>query len=211
MQFLNRYDAARRLIPLLDKYKHESGVVLAVPRGGVPLGFYIAKHFNLPLELLMTKKIGHPLHQEFAIGSVSLNDHLVDFREGIKDSYVESEIKSIRQFLQERYKKFMGGRKPVDLKNKIVIITDDDIATGNTILATIKMMRKQNPKKIIVAVPVAPVESANKIKKQVDDFICLHITTEFWGVGQFYEDFSEVSDDEVMHLLKEANRFGRAP
>src|SRR5204863_9769462 len=105
MLFHDRYDAALQLIPHLEKYKKERGVVLAVPRGGVPIGYYIAKYFNLPLELLMTKKIGHPLHEEFAIGSVSLEDHIIDELYDIPPEYLENEIKQIRQSLQERYKK----------------------------------------------------------------------------------------------------------
>lgn len=205
MMFRNRYDAALKLIPFLEKYKNERGVVFAIPRGGVPIGYYIAKHYNLPLELLLTKKIGHPGNEEFAIGAVSLEDYIIDERHNIPESYIENEIKRIRESLKERYKKFMGDRKPVDMEGKIVIIVDDGIATGNTLLAAIRMMRQKHPKKIVVAIPVAPREAAEKIKKHVDDFICLHIADDFYGVGQFYLDFSEVSDEEVIRLLKDAN------
>lgn len=205
MLFKNRYDAALKLIPFLEKYKNERGVVFAIPRGGVPIGFYISKHYNLPLELLLTKKIGHPGNEEFAIGAVSLEDYIIDERHNIPESYIENEIKRIRESLKERYKKFMGDRKPVDMEDKIVIIVDDGIATGNTLLAAIRMMRQKHPKKIVVAVPVAPREAAEKIKKHVDDFICLYIADDFYGVVQFYLDFSEVSDEEVIRLLKDAN------
>lgn len=205
MMFKNRYDAALKLIPFLEKYKDERGVVFAIPRGGVPIGYYISEHYNLPLELLLTKKIGHPRNEEFAIGAVSLEDYIIDERHNIPESYIESEIKRIRESLKERYKKFMGDRKPVDMEGKIVIIVDDGIATGNTLLAAIRMMRQKHPKKIVVAVPIAPREAAEKIKKHVDDFICLHIADDFYGVGQFYLDFSQVSDDEVIHLLQESN------
>ena len=113
--FRNRYDAALKLIPFLEKYKNERGVVFAIPRGGVPIGYYIAKHYNLPLELLLTKKIGHPGNEEFAIGAVSLEDYIIDERHNIPESYIENEIKRIRESLKERYKKFMGDRKPVDI------------------------------------------------------------------------------------------------
>lgn len=205
MMFKNRYDAALKLIPFLEKYKNERGVVFAIPRGGVPIGYYISKHYNLPLELLLTKKIGHPLNQEVAIGAVSLEDYIIDERHNIPEYYIENEINRIRESLKERYKKFMGDRKPIDVKDKIVIIVDDGIATGNTLLAAIRLIRQQHPKKIVVAVPVAPREMAEKIKNQVDDFICLHKADDFYGVGQYYLDFSQVSDDEVIHLLQEAN------
>jgi len=205
MVFRNRYDVAMRLIPYLDKYKNERGIVLAVPRGGVPIGYYIAKNYNLPLELLLTKKIGHPGSSELAIGAVSMEDYIIDERHNIPQEYIDKEVKKITESLKERHKKFMGDRKPVDVENKIVIIVDDGIATGNTLMSAIKLIKTKHPKKIVVAVPVAPLRTANKIKNEVDDFICLHTPTEFLGVGQFYEDFSEVSDEEVIHFLREAN------
>lgn len=205
MIFHDRYEAAMKLIPLLAKYKNEEGVVLAVPRGGVPIGYYIAMEYNFPLEILLTKKIGHPGSSELAIGAVSLENEVIDDRHNISDAYIEEQVQIIRKSLQERYKKFMGDRKPMDLENKIVIIVDDGIATGNTILAAIKMIRAKHPKKIVVAVPVAPPRTARVIEKEVDDFVCVSIPEEFFGVGQFYHDFSQVTDREVIELLKEAN------
>ena len=211
MIFHDRYDAAMKLIPLLSKYKNEEGVVLAVPRGGVPIGYYIAMEYNFPLEILLTKKIGHPGSSELAIGAVSLENEVIDDRHNVSDAYIEEQVRIIRKSLQERYKKFMGDRKPMDLENKIVIIVDDGIATGNTILAAIKMIRAKHPKKIVVAVPVAPPRTARVIEKEVDDFVCISIPEEFYGVGQFYHDFSQVTDNEVTRLLKEANsRVGMA-
>jgi putative phosphoribosyl transferase len=207
MRFKNRNDAAQKLIPYLNKYRNESGVVLAVPRGGVPIAYPIAKAYNLPLELLMTKKIGHPAHPEFAIGAVSLEDHFIDDQFGVPQTYIDNEIKKIRESLKERYKLFMGNHKPVGLENKVVIIVDDGVATGNTILSAIKMLRKSNPKKIVVAVPVAPPDTAEKIKRYVDDFICLSTPVPFIGVGLHYLDFTQVSDEEVIQLIRDANQF----
>jgi putative phosphoribosyl transferase len=205
--FKDRNDAAQTLLPHLKKYRTEQGVILAVPRGGVPVAYPIAKAYNFPLELLMTKKIGHPAHSEFAIGAVSLEDHIVDRRIEIPQSYIDNEIIRIRENLRERYKYFMGNHVPLALENKIVIIIDDGIATGNTILSAIKMLRKKNPKKIVVAVPLAPAQVIEKIKKQVDEVICLQSPEPFIGVGLHYEDFTEVSDSEVIHLLTDANHF----
>lgn len=211
MQFNDRYDAAMQLIPHLKKYAQDQEVVFAVPRGGVPIGYYIAKHYNLPLELMLTKKIGHPWSEELAIGAVSLEDHIVDERSEVSEEYIEKAVKKIRADLQARYKKFMGeDHKIMDLKSKIVIIVDDGIATGNTMLAAIKMLRKKDPKKIVVAVPVAPPDTITKIRQYADEVVCLYSPEDFFGVGQFYRDFSEVSDEEVMELLKEANMFGAA-
>lgn len=205
MQFKNRKDAALRLIPLLSKYKNEKGVVLAVPRGGVPLAYYISKHYGFPIDLLMTKKIGHPRNSEFAIGAVSLEDHIISEKQNVPQAYIDEKVRSIREDLKERYKLFMGDYQPLDLKNKTVIIVDDGVATGNTILSAIPMIRKQGPKKIVVAVPVSPPDTARKILKEVDDFLCLYLPDDFFGVGYHYYDFSQVPDEEVMLLLKFAN------
>jgi putative phosphoribosyl transferase len=210
MHFENRQDAAMQLLPHLEKYRNKEGVVLAVPRGGVPMGYYISKELQLPLDLMMTKKIGHPVNSEYAIGAVSLEENYLEDRTGVPPDYIEKEIPRIRQQLKERYRYFMGEKKPVDLKNKIVIVVDDGIATGRTMIASIKMLRRKHPKKIVIAVPVSPVESAEKIKKLVDELICLHTPEEFYGVGMFYEDFSEVTDEEVISILKELNETGKA-
>jgi putative phosphoribosyl transferase len=206
MLFKDRYDAALKLIPYLEKYRHEPGIVFAVPRGGVPIGYHIAKNYNLPLELLLTKKIGHPWNKELAIGAVSLEDDIIDEHHHIPQSHIEKEIAKIRESLKERYKRFMGDRKPADVKDKIVIVVDDGVATGNTLFSAIRMIRHRHPKKIVVAVPVAPVETADKLKKEVDDFICLYTFENFGGVGLYYSDFSQVTDEEVIQLLKEVNR-----
>ncbi|MBL7724525.1 MAG: phosphoribosyltransferase [Chitinophagaceae bacterium] len=205
MYFIDRYDAATQLIPLLEKYRNEKGVILAVPRGGVPIGYYLAKHFNFPLDLLMTKKLGHPANGEFAIGAVSLEGSIVEETKGVPEQYIREETQRIREQLEERYKKFMGDKKPVDIKGKTVIVVDDGIATGRTILSTIKLLRKKEPGKIVVAVPVSSGEAAKRIKQVVDDFICLHTPYPFYGVGNFYDDFSQVEDEEVLQLLNELN------
>ena len=196
-------DAALQLVPLLSKYAKENGIVLAIPRGGVPLGAIIAKHYHFPLELLLTKKIGHPNNPELAIGAVSLTSEILDDRFTASDEYVANEILNIRQSLKDRYKKFMGDRHPSELHDKTVIIVDDGIATGNTIMAAIKMIRAQQPARIIVAVPVAPFRTARKLEELVDDFICVATPDEFYGVGQFYADFGQVSDEEVIALIND--------
>jgi putative phosphoribosyl transferase len=203
MHFSDRFEAAAALIPLLSKYKEDPGVILAIPRGGVPVASPIAKSLGFPLELLMTKKIGHPLYPEFAVGAVSLEDHTVDPSFHIPGAYIESEVKRIRRSLRDRYKEFTGDHVPVTLRNKTVLIIDDGIATGNTVLSSIKMLRQQQPARIIVAVPVAPADTIAKLRAEVDDVICLYIPDPFYGVGMHYTDFSQVSDDEVRRLLEE--------
>ena len=210
MLFSNRYDAAMQLAPLLEKYKNEEGVVLAVPRGGVPLGYYLAKHLDFAFDLLMTKKLGHPANEEFAIGAIGIEDSIVEENYNVPYNYIEQETERIRKELLENYKKFMGNKQPVDIRNKVVIVVDDGVATGRTILATLKMLRNKKPKKLVVAVPVASAEAAERISQEVDDFICLYTPEPFFGVGRFYHDFTQTTDEEVMMLLKELNARGKA-
>lgn len=201
--FNNREDAALKLAEKLEKYKNTNGIILAIPRGGVPVGFTIAKKLKLPLEIILSKKIGHPFNSEYAIGSVTL--HNIILNENIKDvskEYIQKERLEILNKLKEKYKIFMGEKKQTDLKNKTVIIVDDGIATGNTILAAIEDIKQNKPKEIIVAAPVAPKSVASKLSKLVDDFICLELPIEFMAVGQFYKNFSQVNDEDVIELIK---------
>lgn len=205
MQYIDRHDASLKLIPLLEKFKKDKSVVLAIPRGGVPIGYYIARTFHFPLDLLLAKKIGYPSNKELAIGAVSLEDEIIDHYPYISRDYIEDQIFEIRESLKQRYKKFVGNRSPIDLKNKTVIIVDDGIATGNTLMAAIKMIRRKQPKKIVIAVPVSPTDAAKKIKAEADEFICPMITSDFVGVGSYYLDFTQVTDNEVMLFMNKIN------
>jgi predicted phosphoribosyltransferase len=201
--FVNRNDAALQLANKLEKYKDESGVVLAVPRGGVPIGYIIAKHLHFDLDLLMSKKLGHPYNEEFAIGAVGLEDEIIEETQGISPEYIDEEVMNIHSQLKERYRKFMADKQPIDITGKIVIVVDDGVATGRTILATLQMLRRKNPRKLIVAVPVSSVDAAERIGKEVDEFVCLQTPFPFLGVGRFYQDFSQTTDQEVINLLKD--------
>lgn len=130
MYFTDRYDAAMQLAHRLEKYKNEEGVILAVPRGGVPIGYYLAKHLNFALDLLMTKKLGHPLNEEYAIGAIGLEDSIIEEMDNIPAEYLEKETIRIREQLKKRYQKFMDRKEPIDLKGKTVIVVDDGIATN---------------------------------------------------------------------------------
>lgn len=200
--FKNRNEAATLLAEKLEHYKNKNGIVLAVPRGGVPIGYIIAEKLGLPLEIILSKKIGHPLSPEFAIGAVTLQGLVsYDRMSDVSESYIKEEANRIQKELAVKYKLFMGDRKPTDLEGKIVIITDDGIATGNTLAATIDTIRKSNPEKIVVAVPVAPPDTADRFRNLADEFICLDEPYGFSAIGQFYYDFSQVSDEEVKELL----------
>lgn len=206
MYFNDRHDAAVKLARALEQYRNRNGVVLAIPRGGVPIGHYLAKQLGFAFDLLMTKKIGHPLHPEYAIGAAGLEDLIIEERESAPEEYLETEVTRIRSQLKERYRQFMGDRAPVPLGGKIVIVTDDGIATGRTILAALKMIRRNHPDKLIVAVPVSSLLAAERIAEEVDEFVCLYTPSPFDGVGRFYRDFSQVEDEEVAALLKDIPR-----
>lgn len=205
--FKDRYEAAMLLAKKLEKYKNKNGIILAVPRGGVPIGYYIAKELDLPLEIILSKKIGHPNNPEYAIGSVSLHGKIINENlTGVPMDYINKEADRILVGLKEKYKLFMGNRKATDLKDKTVIVVDDGIATGNTILATLEMLKTRKPKEIIIAIPVAPPDTARKLSKLVDEFICLDTPEDFMGVGQFYRNFEQVSDEEVIKFLDDASK-----
>ncbi len=201
--FKNRTEAAILLAAKLAKYKDKDGIVLAIPRGGVPIGCIIAEAINFAFEIVLAKKIGHPKNQEFAIGSVSLNGIFID--KNCKDvslHYIQHEAARLSEALKEKYTSFMGNKKPSDLTNKTVIIVDDGIATGHTISATIDSVKKSGANEIIVAVPVAPYKTSARISKLVNEFVCLLVPEKFQSVGRFYTDFSEVTDEEVIRLIQ---------
>lgn len=202
----NRQEAALMLADRLEKYKGEPGVVLAIPRGGVPVAAPIAKRLGMPLEVILSKKVGHPSNPEFAIGYVSLESVSVDERAKVPQDYLETEIARVRQKLQEKYELYMGNRKHEDLKGKVAIIVDDGIATGKTLMGTIDLVKKQGPKRIVVAVPVAPPAAVDQISEVVDELVCYLVPPNFQAVGQFYEEFYQVSDELVINMLQEQDQ-----
>jgi predicted phosphoribosyltransferase len=201
----DRTEAGFLLSEKLKKYQNTNSVILAVPRGGVPVGFVISKTLHLPLDIVLSKKIGHPNNKEFAIGAVSLDSMILDEHPEVPKKYIDHEINKLRQLLQEKYELYSGNRKPIDIENKNVILVDDGIATGNTLLASIAMLRKKNPAKIIVAVPVLPSDTVPLFEKNADEFIYLIASSYFQGVGSLYEEFDQVDDEEVIRMLSVIN------
>jgi predicted phosphoribosyltransferase len=202
--FRNRTEAGYLLAGELLKYKGKPVVVMAIPRGGLPLGAIVADALQAPLEVALTKKIGHPFNREYAIGAVSRNQIILSKPEGIPESYIESETVRLRKKLEERHRLFHRKKSPVPLKGKQVIIIDDGIATGNTLRVTIALISAEAPDKIIVAIPVAPPETVARIRDmaEVEDVICLETPRNFHAVGQFYEDFATVSDEEALAIFE---------
>lgn len=199
--FRNRTEAGILLANKLKKYKNDAGIVLAVPRGGIPVAYAVAKELGFPIEVVLTKKIGHPLNKEYAIGAASLTDYFVVPHENVSAAYIEQELKLIRSRLKEMYSKFMGDQLPGNLEGKTVIVVDDGVATGNTLLGTVHVLRKSKPGKIIIAVPVASANAVEMLSKEVDEMVTVLVPETFYGVGAFYIDFEQVSDDEVMYYL----------
>jgi len=208
--FRNRLEAGLLLADKLEKYKDDPGIILAVPRGGIPVAYAVAKEFSFPLEVVLTKKIGHPQNKECAIGAASVDDYFVAPQYDVSPGYINREVEKIRSRLKEMYQLFMGGKQPVKLEGKTVIVIDDGIATGNTLISTIGVIRKARPGKIVIAVPVAPKTAVEKILKEADDVVAIIIPKTFYGVGAFYEDFSEVTDEEVLFYLKQLSESKRA-
>jgi putative phosphoribosyl transferase len=208
--FQDRIEAGLLLAAKLKKYKNREGIVLAVPRGGVPVAYAVAKELNFPIEVILTKKIGHPVNKEYAIGAASLTDYFIIPHENVSDEYIEQELKRVRSRLKEMYVRFMGDKEPENLAGKTVIVIDDGIATGNTLLGTIHVLRKGKPGKIIIGVPVASKSAVEKLSKEVDEVVAVLIPEEFYGVGAFYKDFEQVSDDEVMFYLDKLREMKKA-
>ena len=186
----------------LKKYKGTDAVILAVPRGGVPVAFAVAKELGLPVQLVLAKKIGHPLNKEYAIGAAGLTDYFVVPHDNVTEAYIRQEVAVIRTRLNEMQQQFMGGKEAIGLKGKQLIVIDDGIATGNTLLATVNLLRKMNPSELVIAVPVASASAVEKLSEVADEVVALLVPDEFYGVGAFYEDFSQVTDDEVKRYLE---------
>lgn len=202
--FKNRIEAADQLAEVLESYNEDDLLILAIPRGGLPLGARIAEKLNAAMDVILTKKIGHPSNKEYAIGALSLESYFIDDRLGVSQQYIMDEVVRLRAILKEKYQLYYRQCQPISIKNRRVIIVDDGIATGNTMVATIALAANEQPKDIIVAVPVAPIESLRKISSSafVLKCICLKTPTDFHSVGQYYEDFSTVSDSEAVLLLE---------
>lgn len=209
-RFQDRHDAARQLVLALKTYEHRDVVVVAVPRGAVPMAAIIADHYQWPLEVVLVKKIGHPLNSEYAIGAVGLNDvYLEPGHEDVSESEINEAIRHGQELLHQRQRRFIGQRPAVALRDKIVLIVDDGIATGATLKASVAILRQQYPAMIIIAAPVASSYALDELRPLVEDVIVLHETADFRAVGEYYDDFSEVTDDDVAKILNQFSMLKR--
>ena len=203
--FKDRADAGNQLAKKLMKYKgKKDAIILGIPRGGVEIGFQIAKILKLPLDVIVTKKIGCPGNEEYAIGAVGPGKEYIlnDWQSsGAGEDYIEEETERLGKLIEERYRLYKRTKKFPQIKNKTIILVDDGIATGNTAKLSILILKKQKPKKIILAIPVAPKDSIKMMEKYADEVICLSTPTSFFAIGQFYENFAQVSDKQVIKYL----------
>lgn len=204
--FRDRADAGRRLAARLEAHEgRQDAVVAAIPRGGVVVGAEVARALRLPLEALLTKKLGHPDQPEFAIGVVNLSHELIDealvAREGIPDAYVRGEVARLRELLRRRHEAYHAGRAPIPLAGKTVILVDDGLATGRTMEAAARLAREEGAARVVVAVPVAPADTLARLRPLADELVCLLVPERFMAIGQFYADFDQVDDAEATRLL----------
>jgi putative phosphoribosyl transferase len=200
---------------------HYAGVrplVLALPRGGVPVAYEVAKALQAPLDLVMVRKIGAPGHPEYGVGAVVdgaepqiVLDEEVIARAGIPEHLIDAETRRQLHEIERRRRVYTGNRAPVPVKGRTVIVVDDGIATGNTVRAALAALRLAGAEHIVLAVPVAPPEAVARLREQVDELVCLDQPTPFVAVGLHYADFDATSDGEVVDLLSRAAEFGREP
>lgn len=211
MIFKDRQQAGHELAKQLLHLKEHNLVVLAIPRGGVVVGYEIARTLGAGLDILVPRKIGAPYEPELAVGAVTEDGSLVLDNEllqslGVREDYVEDEKKRQIAEIERRNRLYRSGRQPIDLTGKAVVIVDDGLATGATMRAAIKFLKKKRPKRIVVAVPVAPPETIQRLKEDVAEVICLSTPEPFYAIGQFYQHFDQVEDEEVITLLAKATQ-----
>lgn len=207
--FKDRVDAGVKLSKELLLFKESNPVVLAIPRGGVVVAFEVAKELDAPLDIVVPRKIPAPNNPELGIGAVAQDgtviiDQYLKKYLSVSDEYVQEEAERQVKEIERRTKTYRGDREPISLKDRVVILVDDGIATGATMIAAIRSIRKQNPKKIVVAIPVGPPRTIKKIEKEADEVISLIVFEAFEAVGQFYIDFSQTTDSEVINLLQKS-------
>ncbi|MCI5076465.1 phosphoribosyltransferase [Oricola sp.] len=211
MLFLDREDAGRKLAELLKGRDYGDAVVVALPRGGVPLGAVVADALNLPLDVILVRKVGAPSQPELALGAVTDGDTMkltvnreIQAELGLTDEDVEDLARAQLPEIERRRASYYKGRAPVPLAGKTVIVVDDGVATGATLNSALRLIRGERPSRLILALPVAPRDTLERLREHADEVVCLHAPSPFLAVGAHYADFSQVSDEEVVRCLERA-------
>lgn len=216
MNFRDRIDAGRRLANQLTDYANRTDViVLGIPRGGVSVAFEVAAALHAPLDVFISRKLGVPWQEELAFGAVAgggmrILDPEIVAASGISNSEIERITAAARTEVERRERAYRGGRPPLNLEGKTVVLVDDGIATGSSIEAAIGALRQLKPARIVIAVPVAPLSACNRLRRDVDQLVCVLMPETFSGIGEFYDDFSQVADAEVIELLRRADQSFKA-
>ncbi len=213
-QFLDRNQAGRRLADELLVFKDKRPVVLALPRGGLPIGFEAAKALAAPLDLIFVRKIGAPNQPELALGAVADGVHPITVRNdevirmlGVPESYLQEEVRRKLAEIDRRRTYYLAGRPRFEVKGCTAIVVDDGIATGATVRAALRSVRKGEPARLVLAVPVAPSEAIEALKEDADEVVCLETPVPFFAISMFYQRFEQVSDQEVVDWLRRAEGF----
>lgn len=203
--FRDRQDAANKLAQALDCYRGRHPLVLAIPRGAVPMGKIVAKALDGELDVVLVRKLRAPGNPEFAIGSVDETGwtYLSGYASQMPGKYLEDEKAAQIEVMRERRASYTPIRAPIDPAGRIVIVIDDGLATGSTMIAALHALRAKHPEKLVCAVPVAPADTLEKIAPYADEVVCLETPDPFYAVGQFYQSFTQVEDEEVIELLRQ--------
>ena len=216
LSFWDRAEAGRQLAQHLMIYAAQRPVILALPRGGVPVAYEVAKALRAPLDLIFVRKIGAPGQAEFGLGAVVdgahpqivLNEDALDHVR-VPPGYIEEETQRQLQEIERRREHYLAGRRPVDVAGRVAIVVDDGIATGGTVRAALKGLSRARPSRLILAVPVAPADTIERLRAEADEVVCLMTPEPFYAVGEHYDDFRQTSDREVTTLLDETQRWNR--
>lgn len=208
--FRNRHAAAERLAAALAHLKGEHPLVLAIPRGGVPMGRVIADALEGELDVVLVRKIGAPGNPEYAIGAVSEDGsvHMEETAREYRDDWIAREVERQRELIEERRRRYTPVRSPIDPAGRIVVVVDDGSATGATMAAALATLRQRGPARLVAALGVAPPDTLARLETLADEVVCGEVPERFGSVGRFFADFDQVSDDQVVALL-EAGRDGR--
>jgi predicted phosphoribosyltransferase len=208
MPFLDRADAGRKLAGALERFRSRSPVVLALPRGGVPVGFEVARALGAPLDVIDARKLGAPGHEELAVGAIAPGavyvDRLLVRRLGVSAAYLEQITTAEGRELERRERLYRSGRAPLDVEGRVVILVDDGLATGATARAAVASLRQRRPAQVLLAVPVGAPETVARLREVADDVVCLETPPDFRAVSLAYRDFSPTSDAEVVSCLAAA-------